>query len=163
MSGSTEWRTPPEVFEKLDAEFDFNVDAAATPENALIRSGYYSGGRFYTAETDGTRREHYGPGDRVWCNPPYSPAPLLHRFVEAAALTAREQGALWVMLLNASSTDTHWFHDFIWDAELHRPRGRVEVRLLRKRLTFLRPDGTPAGAPRHGNTLAVFRPPLVAK
>src|SRR3990167_7712273 len=36
MSGSTEWRTPPEFFAKLQAEFGFNVDAASTAENALV-------------------------------------------------------------------------------------------------------------------------------
>ena len=172
MSGSTEWRTPPEFFARLHAESGFNVDAAATPESALVipkigrcnhRPWNMAHGRYYTAESDGTKPEHYGPGDRVFCNPPYSPAALVYHFVQTAAMTSREQGALWVMLLNSTCCDTRWFHDFIWDAELHRPRGRVELRLLRKRLTFLRPDGTPAGAPRHGNMLAVFRPPLVAK
>jgi len=160
MSGSTEWRTPPEVFEKLDAEFDFNVDAAATPETALIRPGYYSGGRFYTAETDGTRREHYGSGDRVWCNPPYSPAPLLYRFVETARVTSREQDALWVMLLNATSTDVRWFHNFIWDRELHRPREGVEVRLLQGRIRFHDELNTPVPSPRYTNMVVVFHPPL---
>src|SRR3990167_1455976 len=160
MSGSTEWRTPPEFFAKLHAEFGFNVDAAATVENALVipevegrcsrLACNMAHGRYYTAETDGTKREHYGPGDVVWCNPPYSPAALLYRFVETAALTSREQGALWVMLLNATTLDTRMFHDFVWDRELHRPRYRTELRILQGRLKFLEPDGKSAGQPRHG-------------
>lgn len=62
------------------------------------------------------------------------------------------------MLLNATTTDTRAFHRFIWDSELHRPRHRVELRLQPGRLRFLRPDGTPAGSPRHGNMVVVFHP-----
>ena len=166
MSGSTEWRTPPAFFAGVDAEFCFNVDAAATAENALV-DGVKVGeehwpGRFYTAEMDGTKPEHYGPGDVVWCNPPYSPAALVTKFVETAWKTSREQGALWVMLLNSTCCDTRWFHRFIWDAELCRPRDRVELRLLPGRLSFLKPDGSPAGQPRHGNMVVVFHPALEA-
>ena len=192
VSGSTEWRTPPAFFANLHAEFGFNVDAAATDDNALTRPshGHHGplhvpiygagdvprcvcgavpaanlGGRYYTAETDGTKREHYGLGDRIWCNPPYSPAPLLYRFVETAYWTAREQGALWVMLLNASCTDTRWFHDFIWDDELHRPRERIQVRHRRGRISFLDENGElprdkkgkPQG-PRYSNMVCIFHP-----
>jgi len=37
------WRTPPEIFAALDAEFGFQIDAAASAENALCR-------RYITAE-----------------------------------------------------------------------------------------------------------------
>jgi phage N-6-adenine-methyltransferase len=149
--GSTEWRTPPDLFAQWDAEFGFNVDAAATPENTLVP------GRYYTAKSDGTRREHYRPGDRVFANPPYE-ARIVARFVETAAVTSREQGVLWVMLLNASCTGTRWFHRWIWDARLHRPREGVELRLLPGRISFLRPDGAPGPAPRYPNMLVVFWP-----
>ncbi|WP_368537037.1 DNA N-6-adenine-methyltransferase, partial [Enterobacter hormaechei] len=31
------WRTPPALFASLDAEFCFQLDAAAAPHNALCR------------------------------------------------------------------------------------------------------------------------------
>lgn len=34
-STSSEWRTPKALFDELNAEFDFTVDAASTDENAL--------------------------------------------------------------------------------------------------------------------------------
>lgn len=37
------WRTPPALFASLDAEFYFQLDAAAAPHNALCR-------KFITAE-----------------------------------------------------------------------------------------------------------------
>lgn len=37
------WRTPPALFASLDAEFCFQLDAAAAPHNALCR-------KFITAE-----------------------------------------------------------------------------------------------------------------
>ena len=180
MAGSTEWRTPPEFFATLHAEFNFNVDAAATAENALVKPICREGGplpggtwredgdcwlchkpigRYYTAETDGTKREHYGPGDRVYANPPYA-AKVCDRFVETAALTSREQGALWVVLLNATTTDSERFHRWIWDRELHRPRDRVELRLLPGRIRFYGELGTPIPNPRYSNMLVIFRPPL---
>jgi phage N-6-adenine-methyltransferase len=147
--GSAEWHTPPELFARWQAEFNFNVDAAATLQNTLVPD------RYYTRESDGTKREHYMPGDRVWCNPPYD-ARTVARFVETAAVTSREQGVLWVMLLN-SCTDTRWFHRWIWDDQIHGPREGVEVRFLPRRIHFLRPDGTGGPAPR-ASMLVVFWP-----
>lgn len=176
MSGSTEWRTPPEFFAKLHREFGFNVDAAATPENAMVgnkgpcgeRPALYCSrcriGRYYTACEDGTKREHYGPGDVVWCNPPYS---NVEPWLRVASETARI-GALWVLLL-APSTDARWFHRFIWDAELNRPRDRVEVRFLPGRIRFIHPDPKKRVTdfkgfrPISGNMIVIFRPPLEAR
>lgn len=167
MKGATSWRTPPGVFEALHREFGFNVDAAATDDNALViphtprcspLACNMAHGRFYTADTDGTKPEHYGEGDRVFCNPPYSPASVLYRFIETASKTSREQGATWVMLLNATTTDTRWFHDFIWDRRLHRPREGVEVRFLKGRIAFHGVLNTPIPSPRYSNMVVVFHP-----
>ena len=39
-SRSEEWETPQDFFDKLDAEFHFTLDAAATPENAKCEQFY---------------------------------------------------------------------------------------------------------------------------
>lgn len=39
-STSSEWRTPKALFDELNAEFDFTVDAASTDENALCVHHY---------------------------------------------------------------------------------------------------------------------------
>lgn len=61
-SKSNEWRTPPEIFEKLNEEFDFTVDVAASPENALCN-------KYYTIDDNGLEKDW--TGERVFCNPPY--------------------------------------------------------------------------------------------
>ncbi len=55
------WETPQEFFDKLNREFDFTLDACATPENAKCIN-------FYSPEQDGLSMPWNG---RVWCNPPY--------------------------------------------------------------------------------------------
>lgn len=62
-SKSMTWGTPPELFEKLDAEYHFVLDPAATKETAKCRL-------YYTPEDDGLRQS-WNRGGAVFCNPPY--------------------------------------------------------------------------------------------
>lgn len=57
-----DWRTPRDLFASLHREFNFTVDAAATPANALLP-------RFWTRENDAFAQDWRG--ERVFCNPPY--------------------------------------------------------------------------------------------
>lgn len=59
-SESAEWETPQELFDKLDAEYHFDVDVCATQENAKCA-------RYYTREDDGLIQEWHGT---CWMNPP---------------------------------------------------------------------------------------------
>ena len=60
-SKSDLWETPQDLFDRLDAEFGFDLDACALPQNAKCE-------RYYTPEQDGL----FQPWDGVvWCNPPY--------------------------------------------------------------------------------------------
>ena len=58
-----DWRTPRDLFRKLDQEFHFGLDAAATPENAKCEC-------YFTPETNGLSLPWGGYG-AVFCNPPY--------------------------------------------------------------------------------------------
>lgn len=62
-SVNMEWETPPELFRRLDEQYHFTLDVAATAENALCE-------RYYTQETDGLSQSWQTNG-AVWCNPPY--------------------------------------------------------------------------------------------
>ena len=93
------WSTPQEFFDGLDAEFGFNLDACALPENAKCDV-------YYTPEQDGLFQRWYGT---VWCNPPYGRE--IGKWVAKAA-DAAKKGATVVMLLPAR-TDTRWFHEYI--------------------------------------------------
>lgn len=57
------WCTPRDFFEKLNAEFHFTLDAAATDATALCPD-------YFTPETDGLARS-WATSGAVWCNPPY--------------------------------------------------------------------------------------------
>lgn len=57
------WRTPQDFFDKLNAEFNFALDAAATDESAKCPL-------YYAPETDGLSQS-WDRGGAVFCNPPY--------------------------------------------------------------------------------------------
>ena len=60
------WRTPPAIFSALDAEFCFQLDAAAAPHNALCR-------KFITVEQNTLETpwaDYLNVPGYVWLNPP---------------------------------------------------------------------------------------------
>jgi phage N-6-adenine-methyltransferase len=126
------WATPQWLFDLLDAEFDFNIDVCALPENAKCR-------RFLSPQDDGLLRPWKGT---CWMNPPYGRT--VERWVQKAHQSALE-GATVVCLLPAR-TDTHWWHRHVVHA--------AEVRFLRGRLRFGRAEHS---AP-FPSMIVVFRP-----
>ena len=110
-SKSDNWETPPQFFQALDAEFHFDLDVCALPENAKCT-------RYYTPEDDGLKQPWNGT---CWCNPPYG------RIISEWVKKASESETTVVMLLPAR-TDTKWFHEYIY--------GKAEVRFIRGRLKF---------------------------
>lgn len=138
----TEWETPLYLFESLDKEFNFGLDAAATDENALCD-------RWFTKEDDALQQEWICDGRSVWLNPPYGPG--LYTWVEYAMSQSlkHKQTKAYVCLL-PSNTDSKWFHDFVvTSAQIRFIRGRVQFLLNGKRPT----SGNPGA-----NLLAIFYP-----
>lgn len=127
-----DWETPPELFDALDDEFGFTLDAAATYDNAKCI-------RYLTDALDVRWRGH---GGAIWCNPPCSVG--LGAWVRKG-LAESQQGETVVMLI-PSRTDTRWFHDCILD--------RAEVRFLRGRIRFV---GAPFTAP-FPSMVVIWRP-----
>jgi site-specific DNA-methyltransferase (adenine-specific) len=114
------WVTPLAFFEPLQKEFNLDVDAAASPDNAMLP-------RFWTEQNDALKQDWRGL--RVWCNPPYGLRGKkngLYRWVEKFA----SGGAEIVVALLAARTDTLWFHDFIWK------KPGVEIRFVKGRIHF---------------------------
>ena len=74
------WETPQDLFDKLNEEFHFNLDACAIPENAKCE-------KFFTLEQDGLKQEWEGT---VWCNPPYGKT--VGEWVAKAYQTSRNLG-----------------------------------------------------------------------
>lgn len=111
------WATPQSFFDQLNAEFHFNLDPCATPENAKCT-------KFFTKEIDGLR-QNWG-GYNVFCNPPYGRE--LSLWVQKAYEESKKPNTTVVMLIPAR-TDTRYFHDYIY----HKAK---EIRFLKGRLKF---------------------------
>lgn len=139
-SDRMDWRTPKELFAKLDEEFRFTIDAAANAANHLCD-------RYYTAEDSAFG--HSWSGERVFCNPPYGRDS--GKWIEKCRKES-ERGALVVALLPAR-TDTRAFHGYIY----RQPN--VEIRFLPGRLRFGNPQtGEPGDPAPFPAMIVVFRP-----
>ena len=129
------WETPQILFDQLNAEFHFNLDVCALPENAKCAA-------YYTPEMNGLVQPWYG---NCWCNPPYGRK--IGEWVKRAHNYATE-GITTVMLLPAR-TDTQCFHDYILNPNR-------EIRFIRGRLKFV---GAKSSAP-FPSMVVVFRPKM---
>lgn len=115
-SKEEKWATPQDFFDKLNDEFHFTLDAAASPDNAKCPV-------YFTEEQDGLVQSW--EGHTVWCNPPYCRKTGL--WVKKAYEEHQRTGCTVVMLL-PSRTDVRWFHDYIL--------GKAEIRFIKGRLKF---------------------------
>lgn len=118
------WCTPQDFFDKLNAEFGFVLDPAATDKTAKCSL-------YYTPETDGLSQS-WDRGGAVFCNPPYGRE--IGKWVQKAYKEAR--GGYPIVLLIPARTDTAYFHDYIY--------GKAEIRFVRRRLRFTDDDGNAA-------------------
>lgn len=133
-SATDNWATPQDFFDKLNAEFHFDLDVCADEIN-------HKCDKYYTKQQDGLTMPWKGI---VWCNPPYG------REIGAwvrKALFASVGGATVVMLIPAR-TDTKWFHDYIYK------RDNVEVRFVKGRLKF----GNSKNSAPFPSMVVVFKP-----
>jgi phage N-6-adenine-methyltransferase len=140
-SAKGDWGTPQSFFDKLNREFHFDIDVAASAENAKCA-------RFIDAEQNGLQTPWHGRDDdghipyTAWCNPPYGRG--LASWCDKANVERGIYGVTTVMLIPAR-TDTLWFHAYA---------PSCEVRFVKGRLTF---EGAPGPAP-FPSLLLVFRP-----
>ena len=95
------WETPKLLFTHLDDTFKFTLDVAAETHNAKAPN-------FYTWQQDGLKQP-WGPGQRVWCNPPFK---TIQPWVVKGLHAMRELDTLSVFLVPAS-VDTSWFHKIV--------------------------------------------------
>lgn len=110
---SDEWSVPRQVFDPLNEQHDFTVDAAASPDNTKCEC-------FWSREDNGLEQDW--TGERVWCAPPRREASA---WVEKAAVSE----CLTVMVLPAD-TGSKWFHRYVWEEEASQPKQDVLVRIL---------------------------------
>lgn len=110
------WETPQDLFNKLNAKFNFTLDPCANAENAKCQ-------KYFTQEQDGLRQDWQG--ETVFCNPPYGRE--IKKWISKAYQESLKPDTLVVMLL-PSRTDTTWFHDYIL------PYGKINF--IKGRLKF---------------------------
>lgn len=135
MSKTTDERiTPHDFFGPLDAEFQFDLDAAATFENTKV--GSWLGPESPLGIEDALAPNVWWGdyGKRVWLNPPYSD---INPWLNRAVLSADMFPEFFCVTLLPSSTSTKWWHRWIWDADMHRVHPWVyQIRFPDKRLVF---------------------------
>ena len=125
-SDRQDWATPQALFDVLDREFYFALDAAASVSNTKCRE-------FYSKEDDAlTQSWCVGAGEAVWLNPPYGRE--IGKWIKKAY--EESQKGFPVVCLTFCRTDTRWWHDYAMRA--------AEIRLVPGRITFV---GADAGAP----------------
>jgi site-specific DNA-methyltransferase (adenine-specific) len=114
-SANEVWGTPQDFFDKLNEEFDFDLDPCALPENGKCEN-------YFTPQQDGLIQD-WG-GHRVFCNPPYGRT--LKNWVRKCFEEGQKPNTIVVMLIPAR-TDTSFFHDYIYHhAEIRFVRGRLK-------------------------------------
>ena len=132
-----DWATPWRILKMLSAEFNFALDACATPETAVCKN-------FFSPPFQDALSDSWDvfDGSAVWCNPPYGRA--IGKWVEKAY---RESGhGNTVVMLLPARTDTQWWHDYCM---------KGEIRFLRGRLNF---DDTRRARAPFPSAIVIFRP-----
>lgn len=133
-----EYEVPDQLFDDLDREFCFDLDAAASDENAKC-------GIYFTKEDNSLEKPWFNRQlsiNNIWLNPPYGRE--LSIWLTKANLEAKRGGTVVVLL--PVRTDTEWFHEQVL--------GKAEIRLLRGRLKF-KGQNAPAPFP---SMIVVYRP-----
>lgn len=125
-SNKQNWRTPPGLFDRLNKEFKFTLDAAADDENHLLPN-------YFTEEDDGLAQSW--AGHTVFVNPPYSDS---KKWIKKAYEEAHQLNTTVVMLI-PSRTSTRAWADYVMKSS--------EVRFIKGRLKFVDPDTGEPGAP----------------
>jgi phage N-6-adenine-methyltransferase len=120
-SKSCEHGTPDDFYEKLDAQYHFELDPCSTHENAKCK-------RHFTVEENGLALPWYG---MVFMNPPYGRQ--IVKWMSKAYYESRSGNAPVVVCLVPARTDTAWWHDYV---EAPKERGEATVKFIRGRLKF---------------------------
>jgi site-specific DNA-methyltransferase (adenine-specific) len=129
-SKSDEWETPQDLFDKLNDEFHFTLDAAATSKNSKC------GPRYMDMLGDALTMDwkYHSQGGSIFLNPPYGRK--IGKFVQKAYEESLK--GVTVVCLIPARTDTRWFHDYCV---------KGEIRFLKGRLKFKNRDGDPLPTP----------------
>jgi DNA (cytosine-5)-methyltransferase 1 len=136
------WRTPRALFLALHAEFNFQIDLAASPQDRLLDRWLGPGG--LAPDALAAPWTHFAR--RGFLNPPYSSA-LIRVFLEKAATEAAR--GFTSVCLTPYTPDTQW-----WQSTA----AAVEIREIPHRVPYLRADGVTKAGAMFPSAIIVFRP-----
>lgn len=115
-----DWNTPDSLFNKLNSEFKFETDLAASQENTKCP-------KYYSIQNDSLKQTWSGV---CWLNPPYgNKESKIKDWVKKAYESAEADPSLTVVMLIPARTNTKWFHQYVMKAS--------EVRLICGRVKFV--------------------------
>ena len=117
MSNSNEWATPQEFFERLNNEFNFNLDPCSDGRN-------HKCSKYFTEKENGLLQD-WG-GTTVFMNQPYGRE--IKDWV-AKAYRESQKPKTTVVALIPARTDTQYWHDYIFNKA-------AEIRFIKGRLKF---------------------------
>jgi phage N-6-adenine-methyltransferase len=102
-----DWTTPQSLFNKINLEFNFEWDLAASETNAKCS-------KFFTKEQDGLKQIWDGV---CWLNPPYGDkSSKMVDWIKKAYNDSKNNDKLTVVMLIPARTNTKWFHEYCMKA-----------------------------------------------
>lgn len=111
-SATDDWGTPQALFDELNSEFNFTLDACASAHNFKVNI-------YFNKEINALAQSWTGT---VWMNPPYGRT--IGQWMKKA-YEESQKGATVVCLVPAR-TDTAWWHDYAVKGEIRFLRGRLK-------------------------------------
>lgn len=129
------WQTPKALFDRLNCEFNFTGDVAASEANSLC-------GKFYTESDDAINKKWFYSN---WCNPPYSNIrPWVNKAIE------QHKDGKTVVMLVPSDTSVKWFKEAYESCN--------EVRFISGRISFINADTQkPVNGNNKGSVIFIWR------
>ena len=139
-SDKQDWETPQELFDNLNNEFDFELDAFATDKNAKCK-------HFFTKRDDSFQQD-WTKYKSIFINPPYT-SKVQDEVLKKINDTISHSG--WrgvIVLLIPARTDTKRWHDYIFNKA-------DDIRFIKGRLRF-EVDGIPRGSSTFPSAVIVY-------
>lgn len=146
-SKNSERETPSKLFNLLDNEFHFTLDAAASKENTKCES--------YLSVGSNALSIPWITSGNIWLNPPYSRG-ILGLFLEHAWTMAQELETNIVCLVPADPS-TQWWKEHVLDGYLRMNDVHVEIRFLSPRVKFLYQGKPMKGGAMTPNAIVIYR------
>lgn len=109
------WATPIELFNKLNKEFNFDIDVCASENNAKCN-------KYFTEHDNGLQQRWSGT---CWMNPPYGKE--INKWIEKAYIESQNGNT--IVCLIPARTDTKYWHEYCMKSK--------EIRFIKGRIKFV--------------------------